>query len=142
MHSPRLRTLQRQRLELLEDLDRVRGFVDAGTGQAFPELRRFRITLMEHLALEDATVYPALNRATRVRPDLARLLGNHLQDVAALQGAACGFFERCAGEQGVDGQLKREFAQLAKAIHLRIDREERLIRLVFQSLRPEDDTLH
>jgi hypothetical protein len=142
MHSPLLRTLRHQHLGLLEELDRVRQLMQAEAGPALLELRRFRISLMEHLAMEDATIYPALNRATRVRPDLARRLGDHLQDVAALQGAACGFFARCAREEDLDEQLRREFAQLARAIHLRIDREDHLIRLVYASLRGDEGTLH
>ena len=142
MHSPLLRTLRHQHLDLISDLDRVRRLVEEGADHVFMELRRFRITLMEHLAMEDATLYPALNRATRVRPDLARRLGDHLQELAALQGAACDFFDRCAAEGALDDPLRLEFTRLTKAIHLRIDREEDLLQLVFQSFQWNDDTLH
>ncbi len=138
MHSPLLRTLRHQKLDLLNDLDRVHALVEAGAVPAFGELRRFRIRLMERLALEEATICPALARAARLHPDLARLLGDHLQDLAALQGAAHGFFERCGRKEGLDDPLRREFADLAKAVRVRIDREERLIRLVFESMRREE----
>jgi hypothetical protein len=142
MPSPLLRALRHRKLDLLSDLDRVHTLVDAGAGHAFGELRRFRIRLMEHLALENATICPALTRTARIRPDLARLLGDHLQDLAALQGAACGFFERCGREEGLDDYLRREFAELAKAVRVRIDREEGLIRLVMESLWQEEATLN
>ncbi len=140
MHSPLLRTLHHQKLDLLNDLDRVHTLVETGAGHAFGELRRFRIRLMEHLALENATICPALTRAGRVRPDLAQLLSDHLQDLAALQGAACGFFERCGREEGLDDYLRQEFSELARAVRARIDREEGLIRMVMESLRREEAT--
>ena len=100
-------------------------------GISSPEGRQrllaIKLALLDHLAKEDAQLYPPLREKARTDSKLAWTLDFFAKDLQDVSAAALAFFERHAGPGGDALELARDFGTLVARIKERVRKEEYLL---------------
>jgi hypothetical protein len=90
-------------------------------------LAAIKLVLLEHLAKEDAKLYPPLREKARTDSKLAWTLDFFAKDLQEVSAVANAFFERYSGPGGDAFELAHDYGTLVARVKERVRKEEYLL---------------
>lgn len=131
-----LQTLQVQHQDIVQLEDEVDRALGAGDAAALSELLlRLKRTLLAHLELEDARLYPGLLRAAeKTRADIPlKVADTFAKNMQSVTAALKAFLDRYVASQIDIADLRRDWPLVRRLLDDRIESEERQLYPLYRS---------
>lgn len=127
-----INTLKRQHNDIVAIFESIKK-MDIKSAEAKTELRKVKTLIVDHLAIEDAKLYPALMECAKTDPSLNILVSGYMNEMKELSQFVIAFFDKYSDDAMSGIEFSRDYGKLLGSLQQRIRREESILYKEYES---------
>jgi len=132
MSSQLITQLKKQHAELVKSFEDIKA-AGVASAEGQKKLLATKSSLLAHLKIEDAQLYPVLKQAASKDPSIGQMMDRYLAEMDEISKVALAFFDKYA-KGGSGMEFARDYGKLVGTLSTRLRSEENVLYKKFDEI--------